>query len=58
MNAFDAECEFVIEMNGVTVTKQIVNIYKTIGEDKVQQTFIDDINLVALTRSGSIERMV
>lgn len=55
MNAFDAECEFVIEMNGVTVTKQIVNIYKTIGEDKVQQTFIDDINLVALTRSGSIE---
>ncbi len=55
MNAFDAECEFVIEMNGSTVTKQIVNIYKTIGEDKVQQTFIDDINLVALTRSGSIE---
>lgn len=55
MNAFDAECEFVIEMNGATVTKQIVNIYKTIGEDKVQQTFIDDINLVALTRSGSIE---
>lgn len=55
MNAFDAECEFVIEMKGVTVTKRIVNIYKTIGEDKVQQTFIDDINLVALTRSGSIE---
>ena len=55
MNAFDAECEFVIEMNGATVTKQIVNIYKTIGEDKVQQSFIDDINLVALTRSGSIE---
>lgn len=55
MNAFEAECEFVIEMNGATVTKQIVNIYKTIGEDKVQQTFIDDINLVALTRSGSIE---
>lgn len=55
MNAFEAECEFVIEMNGATVTKQIVNIYKTIGEDKVQQTFIDDVNLVALTRSGSIE---
>lgn len=55
MNAFDAECEFVIEMNGVTVTKQIVNIYKTIGEDKVRQTFIDNINLIALTRSGSIE---
>lgn len=55
MNAFEAECEFVIEMNGATVTKQIVNIYKTIGEDKVQQTFIDNINLVALTRSGSIE---
>lgn len=55
MNAFEAECEFVIEMNGATVTKQIVNIYKIIGEDKVRQTFIDNINLIALTRSGSIE---
>ena len=43
MNAFDAECEFVIEMNGAKVTKQVVNIYKSLGEDKVQQVFIDDM---------------
>lgn len=55
MNAFDAECEFVIEMNGAKVTKQVVNIYKSLGEDKVQQVFIDDIDLIALSRSGSIE---
>ena len=55
MNAFDAECEFVIEMNGAKVTKQVVNIYKSLGEDKVQQVFIDDIDLIALSRSGSID---
>lgn len=55
MNAFDAECEFVIEMNGAKVTKQVVNIYKSLGEDKVQQVFIDDIDLIALSKSGSIE---
>lgn len=57
MNAFDAECEFVIEMNGAKVTKQVVNIYKSLGEDKVQQVFIDDIDLIALSRSGSIEEL-
>lgn len=55
MNTFEAECEFVIELNGAKVTKQVINIYKTLGEDKVQQRFIDDINLIALSRSGSIE---
>ena len=55
MNAFDAECEFVIEMNGAKVTKQVVNIYKSLGEDKVQQVFINDIDLIALSRFGSIE---
>lgn len=57
MNTFEAECEFVIELNGAKVTKQVINIYKTLGEDKVQQRFIDDINLIALSRSGSIEAL-
>lgn len=57
-NQFDAECEFVIEMKGAKVTKQLVNIYKTLGEDKTQQRFIDNINLIALSRSGSIEDLI
>lgn len=55
MNAFDAECDFVIEMTGTRVTKQVINIYKQLGEDKTQQRFINDINLISLSRSGSIE---
>lgn len=57
-NQFDAECEFVIEMKGAKVTKQLINIYKTLGEDKTQQRFIDNINLIALSRSGSIEDLI
>lgn len=55
MNAFDAECDFEIQMQGSRVVKQVINIYESLGEDKTQQRFIDDINLVALSRSGSIE---
>ena len=36
MNAFDAECEFVIEMNGAKVTKQVVNIYKSMERKKME----------------------
>lgn len=57
-NQFDAECDFVIEMKGAKVTKQIINIYKTLGEDKTQQRFIDNINLISLSRSGTIEDLV
>lgn len=55
MNDFDAECDFEIQMQGSRVIKQVVNIYESLGEDKTQQRFIDDINLIALSRSGSIE---
>lgn len=57
MNAFDAECDFEIEMKGSKVVKQEVNVYKSVGEDKTQQRFIDNINLISLRRSGSIEEL-
>lgn len=57
-NQFDVECEFAIEMKGAKVTKQVINIYKTLGEDKTQQRFIDNINLISLSRSGSIEDLI
>lgn len=57
MNAFDAECDFEIEMKGSKVVKQEVNVYKSVGEDKIQQRFIDNINLISLRRSGSIEEL-
>lgn len=57
-NQFDAECEFAIEMKDAKVTKQVINIYKTLGEDKTQQRFIDNINLISLSRSGSIEDLI
>lgn len=52
---FDCECEFVIEMQGAKVTGQKINLYKSLGEDKTQQRFVDNINLISLRRSGSIE---
>lgn len=52
---FDAECDFEIQMKGNTVTKQVINIYETIGEDKTAQRFIDNVNLISLSREGSIE---
>lgn len=52
---FDAECDFEIQMKGNTVTKQVVNIYKIIGEDKTSQRFVDDVNLISLSKEGSIE---
>ncbi|MGL6202050.1 MAG: hypothetical protein ACRC3H_24290 [Lachnospiraceae bacterium] len=54
-NTFECEADFEIEMTGSKVTKRVLNIYKTLGEDKTQQRFIDDINLIALQYSGSIE---
>lgn len=57
MNAFEAECDFEIEMKGSKVVKQEVNVYKSVGEDKTQQRFIDNINLISLRRSGSIEEL-
>lgn len=55
LNTFEAECDFEIQMKGSKVVKQVVNIYKEIGENRAQQRFIDDINLLSLSRSGSIE---
>lgn len=57
-NQFDAECDFTIKMKGTQVTERKINIYKTLGEDKTQQRFIDNINLISLSRSGSIEDLV
>ena len=57
MTEFDAECDFEIKMKGSRVTKQIINIYKRIGSDNNPTTFIDNINLISLSRSGSIEEL-
>lgn len=57
-NQFDgAEIDFTIEMNGSTVTKQVVNIYKKVGTDLTQQRFIDSVNLKSLQSSGSIANL-
>lgn len=54
-NQFDgAEVDFTIEMNGSTITKQVVNIYKKVGTDLTQQRFVDSVNLQSLQSSGSI----
>lgn len=52
---FDAECDFEIQMKGNAVTKQVINIYETIGEDKTAQRFVDNVNLISLSKEGSIE---
>ena len=57
-NAFDAECEFEIAMKGSSVVKQVINIYKSLGKDKTQQRFVDGINLISLSKSGSIEDLI
>lgn len=55
MVKFEVECDFEIEMKGPKVTKQVINIYEKLGEDRTKQRFIDDINLISLSKSGSIE---
>ena len=52
---FECECEFVIEMSGSKVTKQVINIYESVGNSAVKQRFVDDVNLISLSRSGTIE---
>lgn len=55
MMDFEAECDFEIQMKGNSVIKQVINIYETIGEDRTAQRFIDNVNLISLSREGSIE---
>lgn len=55
MNTFEAECDFEIVMEGSKVVKQVVNIYQSIGQDLTNQRFVDEQNLVSLSRNESIE---
>ncbi|MCP8848930.1 hypothetical protein LOX61_00210 [Latilactobacillus curvatus] len=55
-NQFDgAEIDFEVELDGSRVTKQVVNIYRKVGNSMTQQRFIDAVNLKSLQSSGSIE---
>ncbi|MHB9289698.1 phage tail spike protein [Latilactobacillus curvatus] len=55
-NQFDgAEIDFEVALDGSRVTKQVVNIYKKVGNPMTQQRFIDAVNLKSLQSSGSIE---
>lgn len=57
-NEFDgAELEFVVKMDGSTITEQVVNVYKEIGNGKTQQRFVDAVNLSALKTSGTIDSL-
>lgn len=57
-NEFDgAELEFVVKMDGSTITEQVVNAYKEIGNEKTQQRFVDAVNLSALKTSGTIDSL-
>lgn len=55
MNTFGAECDFEIVMEGSKVVKQVVNIYQSLGQDLTNQRFVDEQNLVSLSRNESIE---
>lgn len=55
MNTFEAECDFEIVMEGSKVVKQVVNIYQSLGQDLTNQRFVDEQNLVSLSRNESIE---
>lgn len=55
MNTFEAECDFEIIMEGSKVVKQVVNIYQSLGQDFTNQRFVDEQNLVSLSRNESIE---
>ncbi|WP_300562814.1 phage tail spike protein [Companilactobacillus sp.] len=55
-NQFDgAEVAFEVEMTGSRITKQTVNIYKKIGHGQVADRYIDNVDLLSLQTSGSIE---
>lgn len=55
-NQFDgAEIDFEVDLDGSRVTKQVVNIYRKVGNSMTQQRFIDAVNLKSLQSSGSIE---
>lgn len=55
-NQFDgAEIDFEVELDGSRVTKQVINIYRKVGNSMTQQRFIDAVNLKSLQSSGSIE---
>ncbi|MCL4174014.1 phage tail protein [Lacticaseibacillus paracasei] len=57
-NEFDgAELEFVVKMDGSTITEQVVNVWKKIGNGKTQQRFVDAVNLSALKTSGTIDSL-
>ncbi|WP_413476846.1 phage tail spike protein [Latilactobacillus fuchuensis] len=54
-NQFDgAEIDFEVALVGSRVTKQVVNIYKKVGNPMTQQRFVDSVNLKSLQSSGSI----
>ncbi len=55
-NQFDgAEVAFEVEMTGSRIAKQTVNIYKKIGHGQVADRYIDNVDLLSLQTSGSIE---
>lgn len=55
-NQFDgAEIDFEVALDGSRVTKQVINIYRKVGNSMTQQRFIDAVNLKSLQSSGSIE---
>ncbi|MEN3087576.1 phage tail spike protein, partial [Lacticaseibacillus paracasei] len=57
-NEFDgAELEFVVKMDGSTITEQVVNVWKKIGNGKTQQRFVDAVNLSTLKTSGTIDSL-
>lgn len=57
MTAFDFECDFEVEIKFMKVTKMIAHIYNRLNnvtEKDISQRFINDINLISLTRSEDI----
>lgn len=60
MAAFDCECDFEIKMEAFRVTKMVLNVYKRLDNKTnldTKQRFLNDINLVSLTRSEDITDM-
>lgn len=57
MTLFGCECDFSIKISAGKISNQEINIYEKIGSRDTTDMFIDNINLISLSRKGSINNL-
>lgn len=57
MDQIGYEADFSVTMVGTMVTQMKVNIYSRIGSSRIKERFLDDFNLLSLSRKVSIENL-